>query len=42
MDRVLMDYIDELFAQRKHFINTFYANKQNVLDNRNQLIACAY
>ena len=42
MDRVLMGYMDELFAQRKHFINTFYANKQSVLDNRNRLIACAY
>jgi len=37
-----MNYMDELFAQRKHFINTFYASKQNVLDNRNRLIACAY
>lgn len=37
-----MDYMEKLFAQREHFINTSYANKQNVLDNRNQLIACAY
>lgn len=37
-----MDYMVKLFAQREHFINTFYASKQNVLDNRNRLIACAY
>lgn len=37
-----MDYMDELFAQREHFINAFYATKQNVDDNRNKLIACAY
>jgi len=37
-----MDYMDELFVQREHFINTFYATKQNVNDNRTKLIACAY
>jgi len=37
-----MDYMDELFAQREHFINAFYATKQNVDDNRNKLMACAY
>ena len=37
-----MDYMDELFAQREHFINAFYATKQNADDNRNKLIACAY
>ena len=34
--------MDELFAQREHFINAFYATKQNVDDNRNKLMACAY
>jgi len=36
-----MQYLDKLLAQRKYFITAFYANKQNVVDNRNRLIAAA-
>ena len=41
MDSILMDYMGKLLAQRAHFIRTFYANKQNVVDNRTRLIASA-
>jgi len=36
-----MHYLEKLLAQRAHFITTFYANRQNVEDNRNRLIASA-
>ncbi|WP_435237802.1 hypothetical protein ACR30L_09665 [Psychromonas sp. PT13] len=33
--------MDKLFAQRTQFINSFYTVKQNTIDNRMRLIACA-
>lgn len=37
----IMDYMDELLAQRGQFINTFYAFKSNADESRARLIACA-